>query len=283
MNRDNLIKILSAYFKERNDIAFAYLFGSVAKGTSHNESDIDIGVYFTPSNNALEYESTTEYPNEDTIWSEIENLTKKQTDLVVLNRAPATLFDGVFRTGILLYDNGSGLQTRLFLAISDAAEEFRDFVADYYKIKERSHSLNEIDKERLGRMISFIEQEVLEYSKFKKVSQMEYQTNRDVKRSFERWSENIVNVSIDIAKVLLASEKRAIPETYKAILEGLMVLPDFGEEMAKKLSQFSKMRNLLAHEYLDIRYSMLKKFVDESEPTYIYLVGFAKNILNKVG
>ncbi len=41
------------------------------------------------------------------------------------------------------------------------------------------------------------------------------------------------------------------------------------------------MRNLLAHEYLDIRYAMLKKFVDESEPTYGYLIQFTKNILNK--
>jgi uncharacterized protein YutE (UPF0331/DUF86 family) len=82
-----------------------------------------------------------------------------------------------------------------------------------------------------------------------------------------------------MAKILLASEKRAIPETYKAILEGLMVLPGFGEDMAKSLSQFSKMRNLLAHEYLDIRFSMLKKFVNESEQTYMHLIKFAKGIL----
>jgi uncharacterized protein YutE (UPF0331/DUF86 family) len=131
-------------------------------------------------------------------------------------------------------------------------------------------------------MVSFLEQETIEYKKFGKINQREYQDNRPLKRELERWSENIVNVSIDIAKVLLASEKRAIPETYKAILEGLMVLPDFGEDMAKKLSQFSKMRNLLAHEYLDIRYSMLKKFVDESEPTYMYLIDFAKKIISKI-
>lgn len=278
---NNLIKQLSEYFKGRNDISFAYLFGSVAKGTSHNESDIDIGVYFKPKTNDLEYESTVEYDGEDVLWSDLEHITKKQTDLVVLNRAPATLFDGVFRSGVLLYDDGSGLQTRLFLAITDAAEEFRDFVTDFYKIRERSRSLTSQDRERLIRMVSFMEQEIVEYAKFKIINQFEYQNNRPIKREFERWAENLVNSSIDIAKVLLASEKRAIPETYKAILEGMMVLPDFGEDMAKKLSQFSKMRNLLAHEYLDIRFSMLKKFVDESEPTYAYLIQFSKNILNK--
>ncbi len=282
MDKNTLINKLGEYLKARKDISFAYLFGSIAKGTSHNESDIDIGVYFTPKNKMLEYESIEEYDGEDTVWSDIENITKKQTDLIVLNRASATLFDGVFRTGVLLYDNGSGMRTRLLLAITDAAEEFRDFVTDFYRIRERSRSLTAQDRERLIRMVSFLEQEISEYAKFREIGQSEYQTNRPIKREFERWSENIVNVSIDIAKVLLASEKRAIPETYKAILEGMMVLPDFGEDMAKKLSQFSKMRNLLAHEYLDIRFSMLKKFVDESEPTYTHLIQFAKNILNKV-
>jgi predicted nucleotidyltransferase len=148
MDKDSLIKKLSEYFKERNDVSFAYLFGSIAKGTSHNESDIDVGVYFKPGSRELEYESNTEYANEDTIWSQIENLTKKQTDMVVLNRAPATLFDGVFRTGVLLYDDGSGLRMRLFLAITDAAEEFRDFVNDFYAIRERSRSLTPQDRER---------------------------------------------------------------------------------------------------------------------------------------
>jgi len=279
MDKDLIVKRLSEYFKGRKDIAFAYLFGSVAKGTSHSESDIDIGVYFKPRTRELQYESSEEYDGEDSLWSDIERITKKQTDMVVLNRAPATLFDGVFRTGILLYDDGSGLRTRLFLAVTDAAEEFRDFVDDFYKIRERSRSLTPQDRERLIRMVSFLEQEITEYAKFKKIDQQEYQNNRPIKREFERWSENIVNVSIDIAKVLLASEKRAIPETYKAILEGMTVLPDFGEDTAKGLAQFSKMRNLLAHEYLDIRFSMLKKFVDESEPIYARLIKFAKDIL----
>ncbi len=138
MDKDNLIRRLSEYFKGRKDVSFAYLFGSFSKGTYHNESDIDIGVYFKPKINMLEYESVEEYENENILWSDLERITKKQTDMVVLNRAPATLFDGVFRTGVLLYDDNSGLRTRLFLAITDAAEEFRDFVNDFYQIRERS-------------------------------------------------------------------------------------------------------------------------------------------------
>lgn len=279
MNKELLVKKLSEYFKGRKDVAFAYLFGSTAKNTIHSESDIDVGVYFFPAGRGLEYESSVEYPDEDKIWSALERFTGKQTDLVVLNRAPATLFFAVFQTGVPLCVNDEGLRSRLYLAVSDAAEEFRDFVSDFIRVRERSRSLSEIDRERLGRLVSFLEQEIAEYDKFRKVTQGEYQFNLDIKRSFERWAENLANASIDVAKVLLASGKKAIPETYKAILESLMALDGFSETTAKQLAQFSKIRNLLAHEYLDIRFVLLQKFVKESEPAYTNLVCFVKSVL----
>jgi len=274
-----LVQKLSEYFKGRRDVAFAYLFGSTAKGTSHSESDIDVGVYFTPFDQGLEYESSTEYPAEDEIWSAIEHLTGRQTDLVVLNRAPATLFYAVFQTGMPLGVNDEGLRLRLYLAVSDAAEEYRDFVDDYYKISERSHSMTPIDKERLQRLVRFLETEMNDFKTFADVSQRQYEHEIGTRRNLERWAENMVNASIDIAKTLLASEKRAIPQTYKTILEGLMVLEGFTEETAKQLAQFSKMRNLLAHEYLDLRFSLLQKFVKESEPAYADLIHFVKKIM----
>jgi len=41
-------KSLSAYFKTRRDIAFAFLFGSQARGNASKLSDIDIAVYLYP-------------------------------------------------------------------------------------------------------------------------------------------------------------------------------------------------------------------------------------------
>ncbi|MCX6718972.1 MAG: DUF86 domain-containing protein [Candidatus Taylorbacteria bacterium] len=281
MNKEALIKKLGEYFKTRKDVAFAYLFGSVAKDRVHSESDVDIGVYFTPATRALEYESENRYPGESEIWGDLEKITERQTDMVVLNRAPSTLFYAIMQEGIPLAINNEGLNNRMYLVISSAAEDYRDFVDDYFKIMQRSNSLSSVDREKLQRMISFIEKDCVDFKIFQNTDEMKYKDDRNLRRNIERWAENIVNSSIDIAKTLLGSEKRAIPQTYKEILKGLFVLDDFDDKVAEKLSSFSQTRNILAHEYLDLRFAMLSRFMKEGEPIYSYLIKYAEDVLEK--
>lgn len=49
MLNDSDIKCLKEYFSNRCNIAFAFLFGSRAKGNATKLSDIDIAVYFYPA------------------------------------------------------------------------------------------------------------------------------------------------------------------------------------------------------------------------------------------
>ena len=73
----------------------------------------------------------------------------------------------------------------------------------------------------------------------------------------------MVNSSIDMAKIILASEKKQIPETYRSIIYNLGTVDGFDQTIATSLSSFSKMRNLLAHEYLDIRFAQIEKIIKE--------------------
>jgi len=59
-------------------------------------------------------------------------------------------------------------------------------------------------------------------------------------------------------------------------LAGLASLKGFEEERAESLAGFAKIRNILAHEYLDIRFSNLKRFAENSEADYRYLADFTK-------
>ena len=276
---DNILLKLKTYFEKQENVSFAYLFGSTSSGLTHSESDIDIGLYFIPKTRELEYESELEYENEDKIWLELEKTTGKKVDMVVLNRAPSTLFYAVLQKGQKIFTRDERLLSRLYLAISSAAEDFRDFVSDFVEIRERSNSLNEIDKERLKRTLSFLEQEVSEFDIFKKIDQIQYQRDIAMKRNMERWAENIVNSSIDIAKTILASEKISIPETYRLILEKLGSVEGFDQDVAFNLSSVSKMRNILAHEYLDLRFAQLHKFAINSEAGFKYLISFTKKMI----
>ena len=62
------------------------------------------------------------------------------------------------------------------------------------------------DKERLIRYIDFMESELADFPKFRKVDWRAYNKDKDARRNLQRWVENIVNCSIDIAKVILVSE-----------------------------------------------------------------------------
>lgn len=279
--KDDVMIRLKSYFEGQESVSFAYLFGSTVSGLTHSESDFDIGIYFTPKTEELEYESQSEYEEEDKTWLELEKITGKKTDMVVLNRAPSTLLYSVLHNGQKIFVRDEKFLSRLFLAVSSAAEDFRDFIKDFVKIRERSNSLNEIDKERLIRAVSFLEQEVSEFDTFKKVDQLQYQRDVSVKRNIERWAENIVNASIDIAKIILASEKKQIPETYRLILEQLGTVHEFDQKIATELASFSKMRNILAHQYLDLRFVQLKKFTDNSESVYKYLTTFTKEFVSE--
>ena len=279
MNKNTLVEKLGEYFKGREDVAFAYLFGSVAKNQSHTESDIDIGVYFTPATRALEYESENRYPSESSIWSDLDRLIGRHTDMVGLNRAPSTLISAVRDEGQRIFSLDDSFLARLSSAVDDLAEDFRDFISDFIKVKERSKSISPHDKVRLERSIDFVRDQIPDFSNFANITQKQYERDISVKRNIERWAETLANAAIDIAKILIASKKRPIPQTYKSIIKELGFLDDFDENIATKLSGYSDMRNILSHEYLDLRFTVLGKFIKEGEPLFTYLIKYAKDMI----
>lgn len=273
---------LKKYFADREDIVMAFVFGSAVKGTATTESDVDIAVYFTPKGKELEWEeSYVYYDEEDKIWGDVERIVGIRVDLVVLNRAPATLAAAVLQDGVALTVKDHSLYLRFLLSVTSAAEDFREFVNDFWAIKQRSNSLSKIDCERLIRIADFLETEMADYPHFFTLDQRAYEDDAPMRRNIERWAENIVNSSIDIAKIILASEKKRIPQTYREILRELSLVDDFKNETAEKLARFAKLRNILAHEYLDIRFTHIKNFIQESEPAYRELLGFVKNFIKK--
>lgn len=266
----------------REDVAFAFLFGSYAKGTaSARRSDVDVGVYFKPAGRAIEWEEDREYPKENELWSDVGRIVDTEVDLVVLNRVSVGVAYAAVTGGIPLAINDRALYWRFFLLIIDAGIDFFSAVDDFWRIKERSKSLTEEDAARLQQAIDFLEQQLGLFDRFRDLTQSVYMDAHLVEKKLavERWVENIVNVSLDIAKLILASEKRLIPGKYREMLDHLGFVGDFGVERASSLGAFAKMRNVLAHEYLDMRFAQIRKFIDEAEPLYHALADFSKRFL----
>ena len=147
-------------------------------------------------------------------------------------------------------------------------------------IKRGKHLTND-SKIRLIKLTGFLEKELDDYKNFKPLTWNECSDDRDKRRNVERWIENIVTSSVDIAKLVLVSEKKTIPDTYKEMLLSLSLVPCFDKENTKKISQWVRFRNIIVHEYLDIKWKSIKRFIQETEEIYRKFVTEAKNYLNQ--
>lgn len=130
---------------------------------------------------------------------------------------------------------------------------------------------------RLIKHLTFLENELKDYEIFETLSWKEYNDDRGKRRNVERWIENIINSSIDIAKLILTSESHPLPDTYKDIVRNLSLVADFSEEGMKKLSRCVSLRNIISHEYLDIRWASIQKFISESK---LFYEDFSKKVEN---
>jgi len=126
------IEALKHYFKNRDDVAFAFLYGSQAKGNATQLSDVDIAVYFSPERrHPIEFEEEVFYKGEDEIWSNMEQLIKKEVELLVLNRVSSTVAASAIR-GISLAINDWGLYLDFMDVVTEESEDFMNFVINDY-------------------------------------------------------------------------------------------------------------------------------------------------------
>ena len=129
------LKRIKNYLIKREEIVMAFVFGSEANRSAGSESDLDIAVYFRPTSGEIEWESSTRYPEEDRIWLDLEKLSGKEVDLLILNRAASTVADTVLREGKPLFIRDKKIYLDFLLRVSLEAEDYRQFVEDFYRMK----------------------------------------------------------------------------------------------------------------------------------------------------
>lgn len=272
------IKKLREYFKKQEVIMMGFLFGSRAKGIKREFSDWDIAVYFKPYQ-YCELETTDEYPEEQKIREDVERiLGSENVDFLVLNRARPPLVFSVLNCGIPLLVKNKKLYLKLLIKTHYEAVDYWNFTKEFFEIGERAKSLSAEDIAILRQLIRFLENEFGDLGKLKDMSQREYVQDSDKRRNIERLIENLVMAAIDIAKIILASEKREIPQTYRETLLHF-ALKFMEEKKAREFSQFADLRNIVVYEYLDIKWEKIKKFVAEAPGVYPLIIKKAKGFL----
>jgi len=123
MNRmeQNLTKELKRFFENHADqVRFAYLFGSAARGNQTVLSDIDIAVYIVK-------ETTDTFDAKLSLHADLcRALKRNDVDVVVLNTTTnLMLLDEIVRTGLVLYDAAPETRTDFELKILHRALDFK--------------------------------------------------------------------------------------------------------------------------------------------------------------
>lgn len=126
---------------------------------------------------------------------------------------------------------------------------------------------------RLIKHLSFFESELDGVAGVRSLTWERYQTDAVQRRNVERLVENIVNSSIDIARIILNANGLPTPDTYGEIVRSLSLVAGFDRDNCEALSRQVRLRNIISHQYLDIRWSSIKIFIDEAEPYYRKLAG----------
>ena len=97
LNAENIRNYVFDYLTSRDDIVFAYLFGSYAKRKQTHLSDIDIAVYMKYDNQAFDQKLE--------ILSDLsKKLEADDIDLVILNKAPISLLTKILANKVILID-----------------------------------------------------------------------------------------------------------------------------------------------------------------------------------
>lgn len=274
MEQSETVEKLKEYLETQDAVVMAFLFGSRAEKRERRLSDWDIGVYLKKEDRETEA----------TLWRNLEKLLGISVDLVVLNRAPARIAWRVVGQGEPLTIKDRGLYLDFIIRVSEEADAFYRTSQEYYQIFQRSASLSASDRDRIRRILVFLEEEVNDYGRFRALTFEEYSRERPKKRDVEHWIEQLVNAVVDVAKIILASERRPIPETYAEMIVTLGSVEPFGEGgLCEKLASWVQLRNILAHEYLDLRWKNISEFVAATEPLWQEFIRRTKKFLEKNG
>lgn len=116
---------------EREGLATAYLFGSVARGTAKPGSDVDVGILYS------EEPPRTLKGLGLELQGDLEDLLELPVQVVVLNRAPVDLVIRVLRDGKLLVDRDRSKRIRFEVKSRFEFWDLEPYLKMYRKMGEK--------------------------------------------------------------------------------------------------------------------------------------------------
>lgn len=113
--------------------------------------------------------------------------------------------------------------------------------------------MHQADKAKLIPHIDYVEKELSFLPEYEReIDWKVYHSLRSKRLEIERWIECLINAALDISKMFLTIAGETVPDTSREILFQIGSRIYRIEAEAEAFSELAKIRNTLAHRYLDI-------------------------------
>lgn len=127
--KDQLAKMISSILNKEKMVEFAYLFGSTARMTQREDSDIDIGIYLTKDLS----KKNRFYPEK--LAAKIEKNIGKPIDVRVLNNQTIIFLHQVLKHSTIIVNNNNQKRVMFETRVYDEYLDFKYYIDQYNKIR----------------------------------------------------------------------------------------------------------------------------------------------------
>jgi uncharacterized protein YutE (UPF0331/DUF86 family) len=117
-------------------------------------------------------------------------------------------------------------------------------------------------KSSVIRRVEFARSELSDLRAYLTLDFETYNSDRVLRRNVERIIENAANSVCDIGKIVLSQHDTPMPESYRDVFLKLGELRFISPDLAESLALVTRLRNVLAHQYLDIKWDYIRRFMD---------------------
>jgi uncharacterized protein YutE (UPF0331/DUF86 family)/predicted nucleotidyltransferase len=235
------------------EVAFAYLFGSAARGKHFR--DLDVAVYLVPCPSS----SYERFKLAMRIARRLERSLQPrcEVDVRVLNEAPVLFRYEVLRTGQLLFERYPDCRRRC------EAQFLSDYL-DYQPVwaslvRQHFSGDGKMEQQHLDKldtppeMIQHLEEmseALADWERYQAgISLDQMRTHRDTRNMVLHAMLLSIQASIDIANYLIAHRGLRTPATYREAFEILIEAALLPSELGEELADLAGFRNVLVHLY----------------------------------
>ncbi len=125
-------KNISKVLQKHEEISVAYLYGSIAKGTTHKDSDIDIGLLLSD-----EFEPDALYTTRISRELEKKLSLDREVDVRVLNGKPITFQHQVLKHGKEILTRDESERIKFETEVYDRYLDYKPFFDHYNEIRRK--------------------------------------------------------------------------------------------------------------------------------------------------